>query len=398
MFVRTSYKEKERILINALNRAKPLAKEAFTGSGVAPFVGRFGYPEAQRGVTQNKVLRYPFINVGLMAPPEIKEDAWKFDAPKFWAETNHQIADIVNYRAGLINSSQKANVKSHEKIVELAQEVAMASKPVDLDVQLEKKPRISISPDQFTAPMGPQGKLKAISLASNPKISSKVEALASDDVLASEAVTELYNKNYDENSLSRMFSVGVFGKNKKLVPTRWSITATDDIIANNILKEVRNFPIGGCSAFSGSYLGNYYLILFFSERWRYELFEIYAKNTQYSTDYEPFAGRKNYAENCAGGYYTVRLAVAEHLKNIKRQCGVLVLRFITDEYLLPLGVWVTREASRKALSSKHLDFADKSLMLIYAKHWSKKKFNLDISSLLEKSKLLKEKDLSLVDF
>src|SRR3989344_4813693 len=146
MFVRVAYKEKERILMNALKRA-PVAKAEFSGSGVAPFVGRFGYP---------------FVNVGLLAPPQIEAEAWKFDAPRFWAKENHKIPEIVNYRAGLINSSQKSSVKQPEKVVEIAQEIAMATRPVDIEIELEKAPMNSITPDQWTAPMGPRGRLKSV--------------------------------------------------------------------------------------------------------------------------------------------------------------------------------------------------------------------------------------------
>ena len=292
-------------------------------------------------------------------------------------------------------------MKQPEKVVEIAQEIAMATRPVDIEIELEKAPMNSITPDQWTAPMGPRGRLKSVALTQNPHIPTKVEKFFSDKgALAAEAVTTLYQKEVDENSLARMLSIGVFGKNRKLVPTRWSITATDDMLANDFLEEVRGLPIGEFAAYAGEYLGNHYLVLMFPERWRYELFELYAKpgDVQYSTDYERFDGRKDYAENCAGGYYTVRMALAEHMKRQKRQCSALVLRFITDEYVLPLGVWVTREATRKALANRSISFGSKELLLTYAKHWAKKRFGIDIVPLLENSLLLKEKDVSLANW
>ena len=57
---------------------------------------------------------------------------------------------------------------------------------------------------------------------------------------------------------------------------------------------------------------------------------------------------------------------------------------------MPLGVWVTREATRAALKSKPLEFASKQLMLKYAKAFMKKKFGIDISKILNESALLKE--------
>ncbi len=379
-----SYKEKERILSHALARAKPLTShEEFTGSAPAPFVGRFGYP---------------YVNVGILAPPQHDENAWRYDAPRLWAQENLGIPDVVAYRTGMVNSRFVSNVKQPDKLVEIAQDVAMANRPVDIDVALERKPSLNISTDQYLAPMGPQARLRQLELASNPHIPTKVQQMFDDDdILAKEAVTTLYEKSIDENALSKMLSVGIFGKERKLVPTRWSITATDDMLANHFLEKVREQPIGDYAAYFGSYLGNYYLLLFFPERWSYELFEMYAKPDllEYSTDYEEFQGRKNYAENTAGGYYTVRMSLAEHMMQTKRQNSVLALRFITDEYVLPLGVWVTREATRKALGSKPVSFSSKELMLTYAKNLAKKRFGVDISPLLKMSKSLKEKQQSL---
>lgn len=378
------YKEKERILNYALAKARPLtSKQEYTGTAPAPFVGRYGYPN---------------VNVGIMSPQQHDENAWQYDAPRHWAQNNFNIAQVAAYRAGLVNSRFTTNVKKPDKLVEIAQDVAMAEKPVDIDVKLDKKPSLNLKTDQWVAPMGPQAQLKQLELASNPKIPTKVQKYYDDtDVLATEAINELYEHS-DENALSRMLSVGIFGKQKKIVPTRWSITATDDIISKNFIDKAKDQQIGNYEAYLGSYLGNYYLILMFPEKWSYELFEMYVQPgiLEYSTDNEEYNGRKNYAENCAGGYYTVRLAIAEHMTNNKRQNSALALRFITDDYVLPLGVWVTREATRKALSNKPIKFGSKELMLNYAQQIAKKKFGLDITKILQKSKLLSEKQTTLI--
>ena len=134
----------------------------------------------------------------------------------------------------------------------------------------------------------------------------------------------------------------------------------------------------------------------FPEVWSYELFETYApsgwnlsKPLRYSTDYETYSGRKDYAETTAGGYYTVRLAVLEKLRELKRQASVLALRFITDDYTMPLGVFVTREAARKAMSNKMIEFSSKELMLEYSRKLVKKYFNYDADFILKESLLLK---------
>jgi hypothetical protein len=188
------------------------------------------------------------------------------------------------------------------------------------------------------------------------------------------------------------------GKNRKLVPTRWSITAVDDTVGKDWLNEIRQYPETDYTSFFGGYLGNYFLILFYPDVWSYELFETYmpksswnvTEETQFTTDYEAYAGRKTYAENCGGGYYAARLPILEKLKGMKRQASVLCLRFITGEYAVPLGVWVVREAVRKAMSSKPLHFADKSLMMKYANALIKKKFGFNLDNITKYSILLKE--------
>lgn len=362
-----------------------LPGDNFFGSAPTPFIGRWGYP---------------FVNVGILSTSVVEEEAWRYDAPKFWSGSNLDIQSVIDLRSSLINSRFKASIKDSEKILGITQEVGIAKKPVDIEVQLDRKPVFRLNRQADVAPTGPTANLKHIQITSNPMVDHRVDKVISDtDLKASDALLYLYNHDFDENVLSRILSVGVLGLkvNRKLVPTRWSITATDDMLGKHLLEEIKDYPKGDYCAYFGSYLGNYYLILMFPEIWSYELFEMYlpkaswniSEEVQFTTDYEPYEGRKTYAENCVGGYYTVRLAALEHLKKIKRQGNILVIRFITGEYAVPLGVWVTREAARKALANKPIEFASKELMLKYAQALIKKKFSYDINKVLNSSIILK---------
>jgi len=358
-------------------KIKPKLKEQFFGSSPAPFVGRFGYP---------------FVNVGILSPTQITQDAWLYDAPHFWAEKGFQIPQIVEFRSSLINSHSKAHIKSSTKIQDISREVGMASKPVELEVFLKKKPVLSMSTDSVTAPTGPTGEVKTLRITANPKIPTKVEKVYADtDLKADDALNYLYNSGFDENFLTRILSVGTIGlkKNRKLVPTKWSITASDDIIGKQLITTIKDYNI--CSDYSlyfGGYLGNYFAVMIFPEVWGYELFETLAGYSQYTTDYEPYTGRKHYAENTAGGFYASRLPILEKLRQIKKQASILVVRVITEEYTMPLGVFVVREAVRKAMQSKPINFTSTKLMLEYTSDFIKKKFNHNISSMLKASKLL----------
>ncbi|MBS3131801.1 hypothetical protein J4212_05185 [Candidatus Woesearchaeota archaeon] len=359
--------------------SEKIIKKDFVSDAVSPFVGRFNYPD---------------INVGILAPPEEKEDAWLYDAPRFWAENRLEIPQIIDYRTSLINSSFKSSVRQRGKFLELIQDAAMASRPADIEINLEEKPSFRPNADSVAAPTGPNAKLKKARLTENPNIHTKVQKVHYDkDMKANEALLYLYENDFDENFLSRALSVGNFGleRNRKLVPTRWSITATDDTLGKYLIEEVKKYNHVNYQAYFGSHLGNHYLILFFPDAFGYELFEAHVSNPEhFMTDFEFHTGRKYYAEDTAGGYYTVRLAILEKMRRLKRQGSAIALRFITGDYTLPLGVWVTREAARNAMKSRPIDFSSKELMIEYAKKLIKNKFNCDAGLYLGQSRILKE--------
>ncbi len=370
----------------AMFKVKELTEKDFFGSSPAPFVGQYGYP---------------YVNVGILSPPTVREDAWEFDAPRHWSASNYEIPKIVDYRSALINSRFKAQIKeSKGRFLDLCQEIGMASKPVEVEINLEKKPFVQLNFSPEIAPMGPRGELKHARATENPKIHTKVDKVVSDtDLKTRDAILYLYKNGFDENFLSRMLSIGTLGlkKNRKLVPTRWSITCLDDTLGKDFINKIRDYQVANYQIYFGGYLGNYFLIMLFPEVWSYELFETYApkaswntsQEVQFTTDYEPYEGKKSYAENCIGGYYSNRVVVAEKLANLKRQASVLSLRFITEEYYVPLGVFVVREATRKAMNSKPVEFSDRESMISYVKGLVKEKFNIGVDEILKHSILLK---------
>lgn len=362
-------------------------KEDFFGSSPAPFIGRFGYPE---------------VNIGILGT-QFSEKTGIYDAPREWSSKNFSISKIAGMRYELVNSRRKANIFSKRgKLIDAVQEIGMASKPVELEVNLENRPCLELKQESEIVPFGPAGKLKSIRITENARVDTRVDRIVSDsDLKAVSGIWELYKKGFDENFLTKLISVGNLGvgRNRKFVPTRWSITTIDDTLGKRLIEEVKKFPAGDYSIYFGGHLGNYYLILMFPEIWSYELFEAYLDykvnpwskaGLFYSTDHEGYNGRKDYAEECAGGYYSVRLSCAEKLKEMKRQGSLLVLRFITPDYNIPLGVWVTREASRKALAEQPISFSSKELMMRYAAELIKRKFNFELKVLLKESRLLKD--------
>jgi len=358
------------------------SKKDFSGKTPNVFVGKFGYPD---------------VNVGLLTAQDYQHN----DEPLFWKSNDYSIKQVVDLRTQLINSNFKAKVQhSKNKFLSLSQELGLASKPADVEISLNKAPKFSFKLFETSAPQGPNVKLEKAEITENIRVPTKVDKVVSDtDLKAVKGLSSLFSKGVDEHYLTKILSTGNLGvgKNRKLVPTRWSITAVDDTLSKDLLKEIKNYNNYDYAAFSGEYLGNHYLVLCFPDVWSYELFEIavnedknpWSKNgLQFATDVEFYSGRKEYADETAGGYYAARLAILEKFSQMKRQGSFLVLRFITSEYWAPLGVWVVREASRNAMNSKPIIFDSKELMLNYASIFSKKKFNINLNSILKSSKLL----------
>lgn len=357
-----------------LNRS---AKQDFFGEAPNVFIGQYGYPN---------------LNVGILSTEHYEDH----DAPLRWSASNAQIQQVIDLRTNLINSAFKANVRSHsDRFLELSREVSLASRPVDMELNLDRKPYFHLQFNQDNMPHGPRVNLKKAQITENPKIPNKIDRAVSDtDLKAADALSTL-RKDFDEHYLTKVFSVGNLGikTDRRLVPTRWSITAVDDIIGKDIIEKIKQHKHTDYLAYFGGYLGNYYLILMFPNCWSYELFEtLVGEQNSFATDHEFYDGRKSYAESTAGGYYAARLAILEKLEKIKRQSSILAFRFITDEYWAPLGVWVVREATRKSMSSQPIEFSSKELLLKYAKALAKKKFNFDLDTLLRDSRLLDNLD------
>ncbi len=351
-------------------------------------------------------LKYPLVNVGILSPLYRDDDAWVYDEPKYWAGNDFQINEIVKLRDSLLNSRFQSNVKdvnssSNKKFIEMAQEIATASKPVDVEIELKEKVNIGREKDKVLIPHGMRAGLKSAKIVSNVKIDRKLDKAMNDDIKASEAMKTLYKSKFDEYVLSKILSIGVLGlkKNRRLVPTRWSITATDDALGKQLISDIKKYKwIENYELFYGSFLGNHYLIFLIPGIWSYELFELYLPGSSWntsekikaSTDFESYSGRKEYAFATAGGYYASRLPILQYLDKIKKQASVLVVRIETPSYWASLGVWVVRESVKKALANKKLDFNNLEEALESIRKVSMIKYGYDNSDLLKKSKILEQ--------
>jgi len=349
-------------------------------------------------------LSYPIVNVGILSPIDDVENASIYDDCKIWAKENYSIQDVVGLRHNLLNSRFRAevtDVRINKKFVEIAKDIAIASSPVDVEIELKNKINSRSGHDKVLAPHGMRAQLKDANVTSNIKINKFVDRAINDEIKSSESLNMLYKKGIDEYRLSKILSVGVMGlaKNKKMVPTKWSITATDDTISKELMKKIRTNPeLTEHELFFGEFLGNQYLIMLFPGVLSFELFELYYPGSSWnpttdmkaSHDYEGFNGRTSYAENCVGGYYATRLPIMEYLEKEKKQAGVLVVRLETPSYWAGLGVWVVRESVRKSIEGGAMKFGSREEFLEGVKKISKIKYDFDLNVIYSRSWLIKE--------
>ena len=306
-------------------------------SGTSPtslFVGSFAYPK---------------VFVGPMVPP-IHGNTELFDSPERW--NGKSLEEIINFRLNLVRGVKQIPIHQTEgRYVENLQEIAMSSKPTDSDLLFEKIPSSDVSLDGEIIPFGPTGKIKSASFSTSTSIKPIEKVFYDTDLMAQEAVLNLYNSGIDISKIQKCFSIGMFGKKRKLVPTKWSITATDDIISDSLREEVLSFPlIDSCQVFYYGHLGNVFSIILFPHRWIYEMIEAWHSHglVVFGSDYETTFGI-DHSPKIAGAYFAAKLSVLEFLRKKKIQAGVIILREIQPEYAVPVGVWQVREGIREAM-------------------------------------------------
>ncbi|PBO86114.1 MAG: hypothetical protein COA77_00870 [Thaumarchaeota archaeon] len=306
-------------------------------SGTSPpsvFVGSYNYPK---------------VFVGPMVPP-IHGDTSLLDSPEKWK--GKSLEEIVNFRLSLVRGIQKISIDQTEgRYIENLQEVTMSSKPTDSDLIFEKVTSPKISLDGESAPFGPIGEIKSAKFSSTSPVKLIEKTFYDTDLKAQDAVLNLYNSGIEISKIQKCFSIGMLGQKRKLVPTKWSITATDDIISKSLADEVLDYSlIDSCRVFSYSHLGNTFSVVLFSHRWIYEMVEAWYSNgvLGFGSDYEDARGI-DHPPVIAGAYFAAKLGVLEYLSEKKIQAGVIILREIRPEYSIPVGVWQVREGIREAM-------------------------------------------------
>ena len=319
------------------------------------FIGRWSYPKVYAG---------PMM-VGEAGDTSI------MDSPESWIGQNKQQEDIINYRMNLVRGKQLIKIDDLENpFVEKLQDISLASKSIDSEATFGKTPTGSMFTEDST-PHGPSAVIEKFDIDAVRWDRQLEKTFYDTDLKAVDAVVNLHDKEVPFTAMQKAFSVGAIGtKNKrKLVPTRWSITACDSTLADEFLKEVRKFEqLDTYRVFEFGALNTYYVIILTPTEWQYEWYEAFIKIIKNErlifSDYETNGGKKEYSR-VGGCYYTAKMVVLDYLSKIKKQSGLIILREAYENYI-PLGVFNVRENIKEAMARPYLEFETLEDSLKYA--------------------------------
>ena len=345
----------EKLTKNTQMKSVKVGKDLEGSTPPSVFIGRWNYPKVYAG---------PMITT-------IKGDSSMFDSPESWLSDNKTQDEIINYRLNLVRGKQLLRINDLDNpLVDKLTDISLAKTSTDSEAKFGKTPRGSMLSED-SEPHGPSAVLEEFNIDA-VKWDRKLEKSYYDtDLRARDAVMYLHDKDIPFSNMQKAFSVGAFGlKNKrKLVPTRWSITACDTTIADELLKEVRHYPtIDSYQVFEYYSLKNKYVIILMPMEWQYEWTEAFlkliGKEELIFSDYELNSGKKEYS-TVGGCFYTAKMAVLEYLQEKKKQAGLIILREAYTGYV-PLGVFNVRENIRSAMHEEYKEFETLKESLKYA--------------------------------
>lgn len=344
------------------------------------FVGRYGYPR---------------ITVGPLTTPIDIPLPERLESASFLY--SRSIEDVYSIRTSLVRGKYRLDVRTSKdprvigseplfkvekkiptrgrKILDSVQELALSARSLDTEMKLSRSGEKGLEAPNIhsiSMPMGPSVNVSRVNINENPKVPRPVDRATNDtDQKASDASVELFRSGIPLEHLVRLFSIGMLGegKRRKLVPTRWTITAVDDIVSLELRDKALQMPaLDRFMLFRSERFGNHFLIALYPPPFRFEMLEQWQNDSLWGhspviTDHEGPRGRRSYASNITGAYYAARLSVLNYLEKTRRNAGFTVIRWITGEYWAPLGVWVIRETVRHAMEKEPETFEDMTQLI-----------------------------------
>ncbi len=305
--------------------------DSYMGASPSVFIGTKGYPRMQAG-------------------PLLIDDP---DKPPLWVREGYSIEEIVGVRARTIRGSGET-----AKHLDRVQEIALSATPLDVEVAFTRPISFNLTFDGTLTPVGLHGEMKKVDVLDNARTPRPVERVVADtDLKATDAVRTLYGEGIDVYHITQLLTSGLLGIRRKAVPTRWGITAVDDMLGSALKQTAaRHPPLEEFMVFSATIYGNQITCILAPGAWHYEMIEIWEKGSLWGGDGDTVVvdgerRRKQGYSPIAGAYYSARFAILDYLNAIGRSARAIVIRKVSSTYWAPLGTWVIREAARSAMQS-----------------------------------------------
>jgi hypothetical protein len=333
---------------------------------------------------------YPKVYAGPMIAP-VHGDTRIMDTPEAWIPANTTQEEIIGHRLNLIRGKHAVGVTEVEsRFVEQLQEITLSTTSLESELAFETAPRGMSFSDEST-PHGPSGPLEQFSVSPGAWDRNLERVYHDTDLTASEAILSLHREGLEFSRIQKALSTGTMGtgRARRLVPTRWSITACDTTIGNHLHEEVRRNPlIDGVRVHEFDSLHNHYAVLLLPTAWQYEWMEaflhILGTEELVFADHEGFRGKKEYSK-VGGCFYSCRMAVLEALAREQVQAGAIILREAYRGYV-PLGVFNVRENVRNAMLQPAREFEDAESALTHISQ----RLRLPLGRFIEEGTLLRD--------
>jgi DNA repair protein NreA len=345
---------------------------------------------------------YPHVYAGPLVTP-VHGDTAIMDTPENWISGKKTQEEIIGYRLGLVRGKRMIDAADlGTRFVEQLQEISLSAASVESEVAFSSIPAGFSFSEEHT-PFGPSAEIERFETEGGRWNRDLEKVFYDTDLPASGAVMDLHKKGVPFSHIQKAFSVGTMGRSKgrHLVPTRWSITACDTTIGDNLLTQVKkNTVIDTWRVHEFTSLHNNYAVILMPTGWQYEwseaFLQVLSNEELVFSDHEGNKKKTEYS-HLGGCYYSCKMAVLEALARQQEQAGAIILREANKGYV-PMGVFNVRENVRSAMNQPAEEFED----IRSALNHIGQKFTLPVQRFIDEGELLRtmtrERQCQLKDF
>ena len=295
---------------------------------------------------------YPYISAMQVTNSSIENSQFhqnEFVKKDYSHILSHKARSIV----GTTNEFHKTNHST--KINEQLQELYASKKPIQSTHTFQDEIKIGkVLSSKVAGLLGNSTQLESISVDDNISILKLIEKHKTGETKSKDAILELYYKGFDDNQIRSLLSLSLFGldQNKVLVPTKWSISACDSVIEQDLYEKVSGFNISNeFEIFEHEDKGNHFILCFLPYNFCSEVIETWPEGSGWALERD-FVKNNNKLQTkepeCAGGYWATKLGMLEYLHQKRKQAACISIRVISG-YDIPLGVIFVRECVREAI-------------------------------------------------